>query len=87
MTNTCMNRHKLMRKIQQHGFAMLEAALYLDGHPNCQKALNYYNKQKEYYTGYVSEYETTYGPLSLKGNTGDTWNWIPGPWPWESEAN
>lgn len=87
MNNNCMNRQKLMRKIQQHGFAMLEAALYLDGHPNCPKALRYYNMQRDHYMRHVSEYESAYGPLTIKGNTGDSWKWVQGPWPWESEAN
>ncbi len=81
------NRQRLMRKIQQHGFAMLEAGLYLDGHPSCPKAMQFFNKQREIYLKLVEEYETTFGPLTMKGDYGNVWNWVQGPWPWESEAN
>ncbi len=81
-------RAMLLRKVQQHYFAMVETGLYLDGHPNCQKALSYFEKQKAAYEAYVAEFEATYGPLTFKsGVAGDTWSWIQGPWPWEPEAN
>lgn len=85
--NNTMCRQNLMRKIQQHGFAMLEAGLFLDGHPNCAKAMQYFNVQRTAYLKYVEEYEATYGPLTMKGDYGEVWNWVQGPWPWESEAN
>lgn len=87
MNNNCQARQKLLRKIQQHGFAMLEAGLYLDGHPNCTRALQYFDKQRDAYMSYLNEYEEAYGPLTMENNTGCSWNWIQGPWPWESEAN
>lgn len=88
MNNSCNNRSKLLRKIQHHGFALVEANLYLDGHPYCTKALEYYNRQKALYDKYVAEYEETYGPLTAHSGAGcDSWKWIQGPWPWEREAN
>ena len=87
MNNNCNTRSRLLRKIQQHGFAMLEAGLYLDGHPNCTRALQYFDKHRNEYLKYTSEYEEAFGPLTMKSNTGSDWNWILGPWPWESEAN
>lgn len=84
----CNNRSRLLRKIQQHSFALVEATLFLDGHPNCQRALQYFACQKAAYDKYVAEYEQNYGPLTAhSGANCDTWKWIQGPWPWESEAN
>ena len=84
----CGNRSRLMHKIQQHSFALVETTLFLDGHPNCQKALRYFDCQKALYDKYVAEYEQNFGPLSPHSGAGsDTWQWIQGPWPWESEAN
>lgn len=88
MHNNSSARSALLRKIQQHYFAMVEAGLYLDAHPRCRKALEYFEKQKTAHDMYVAEYETTYGPLTFNaGKMGDCWNWIQGPWPWECEAN
>ena len=89
MNNTnCSARNKLLRKIQKHSFALVEAHLFLDGHPNCQRALEYFTCQKEMLDRYVAEYEETYGPLTARsGACNDSWKWIQGPWPWEREAN
>ena len=88
MINTNCARSALLRKVQQHYFAMLETGLYLDGHPYCQKALAYFEQQRKVYEQYMSEYEAKYGALTFNaGANGDCWNWIQGPWPWECEAN
>ncbi len=82
------SRGRLLRKVQQHGFAMLEAGLYLDGHPNCRQALEYFARQRDLYLKYADEYEAKYGALTMMSETNcNTWNWVQGPWPWESEAN
>lgn len=84
----CQHRAMLLRKVQQHNFAMVDAVLYLDGHPNCRKALEYFSRQKAAYEKYAAEYEEKYGPLTPMSGVGcDSWKWIQGPWPWESEAN
>lgn len=88
MHNTNNSRSMLLRKVQQHYFAMVETGLYLDGHPNCRKALEYFERQRAAYEKYMAEYEATYGPLTFKaGAMGDSWSWVQGPWPWECEAN
>lgn len=86
--NNCNNRTQLLRRIQQLGFTLVEANLYLDGHPYCTKALEYFKRQKTAYDKYVAEYEVTYGPLTAHSIAEcDSWKWIQGPWPWEREAN
>lgn len=81
-------RAALLRHVQMHGFAMTEAGLYLDGHPDCRRALEYFRRQCELYQKYATEYEAVYGPLTNMAQTdSETWNWAQGPWPWESEAN
>lgn len=67
---------------------MIEAGLYLDGHPDCRRALEYFRRQRELYMKYAAEYEAAYGPLTIASQTDcDAWKWVQGPWPWESEAN
>ena len=52
-----MNRDELMSKIQETGFAVFDTVLFLDSHPACRVALDFYNENKHLYDGYVAEYE------------------------------
>jgi spore coat protein JB len=81
-------RETLLRQVQAYGFTLVEANLYLDGHPNCQKALNYFYQQRELYDQARSAYESKYGPLMASSNEDpECWRWIDNPWPWEMEGN
>ena len=80
-------RARLMQKIREYDFAIVETALFLDTHPNCHKALNYYHKIVAEKKKLVSEYESRFGPLTIYGNENQhKWDWINGPWPWEGEC-
>ena len=82
------DKHQLMNDIRTYSFAVLEAALYLDTHPRSRCALEYYKKYNTLLTDAKTEYEETYGPLSIFSGTSDEcWSWVEGPWPWEYEAN
>ena len=37
-----MNREKLMREIQEVSFALVDLNLFLDSHPDCKVALDYF---------------------------------------------
>ena len=81
-------RARLLRQVQNHSFALNEAALYLDGHPDNQKARAYFDKQRELWKQAVADYEEAFGPLtqnSLASTAGGAWSWVDGPWPWEGE--
>ena len=81
-------RTKLLKEIQAEDFALYEAVLYLNGHPDCQKALCYYRERKETLLDLKEQYESLYGPLSIYGNKDQNcWRWVDAPWPWEKEAN
>jgi len=81
-------RSQLLNQIQAHDFAIYETALYLDGHPNCKRALAFYNKEKELVSALKREYEQKFGPLTIySNNSNDTWYWVDSPWPWEMEGN
>ncbi len=82
------DRSRLLRKIQAEDFAVYEAVLYLDGHPDCKKALAYYERHREMAARLKAEFEKRFGPLrNENGSDGCAWRWIDGPWPWEKEAN
>ena len=79
-----MSREKLLLVIQKANFAMYDVKLYLDTHPNCQEALDYYRNAKRIKKKAWKEYTETFGPLSAEDVVDqDYWNWASNPWPWE----
>ncbi|GMQ58144.1 spore coat protein CotJB [Vallitalea sediminicola] len=78
---------KLMREIQQLGFAALDLNLYLDTHPDCKKAISDYNVIQRQYENKRRMYELNVGPLVNFGMSPSKypWEWLDGPWPWENE--
>ena len=81
-----VDKNTLLKKLQTLDFAIIEAALFLDSHPTNAKALEYYNKMLEEHSAVKKQYIDAYGPLTIKENTGNNWQWVKGPWPWEMEA-
>lgn len=80
--------NELLKEIQAEDFAVYEAALYLDAHPHCEKALAYYREHKCAVEKLKEKYTELYGPLTIyNGADCDSWQWVNGPWPWEKEAN
>lgn len=81
------DRQKLLRRVQICDFALMDVILYLDGHPNCRKALEYYEKYKGLREIAMKEYTSRFGPLTAMDNTNmEHWTWIDEPFPWELEA-
>ena len=82
-----MDNKELLHNVQDAGFAVVEANLYLDAYPECEQALEYYNQKVNEYENTVKEYEEHCGPLTAKANKGGKWHWIYTPWPWEMGVN
>ena len=74
-------------KLKALSFSLYETVLYLDVYPDNKEAICHYNKLISELEDVTEKYENKYGPLTLYSNTGDSWDWIKSPWPWESEAN
>ena len=78
-------RESMMHTIQMYDFALLEAAEYLDAHPQNPDALAYFKTQQARYRTAVNAYTRKYGPLQYKnGDYDNTWSWVSDPWPWEA---
>jgi spore coat protein JB len=84
---SCRERHALLATLQAEDFVALEAALYLNTHPNDSAALEFFKEHKAKAASLREEFESIYGPLTINAAKGDTWSWISSPWPWEKEAN
>ena len=80
-----MNNSDLMRKIQALSFAKVETELYLDAHPECEKALDYYKKIIAELNELMIKYQNENGPLFAEATVGNEWKWVKKPWPWQME--
>lgn len=85
--NVDMNREKLLKEVMASDFTIIDLHLYLNTHPNDQKALALYNSNVQRSRMLRARYESLYGPLSAHMSTSSyPWQWIQGPWPWEKEG-
>ncbi|MEG1774137.1 MAG: spore coat protein CotJB [Oscillospiraceae bacterium] len=76
-----------MLRVSRAGFALSDAALYLDTHPQDAAALAYYQKMRAIHDAAVADYTAQIGPLSANDVlTDNEWAWIKNPWPWQTEG-
>jgi len=80
-----MNNTSLMRKIQELSFAKVEAELYLDTHPNCRNALEYYEALLEELDTAMTKYQNEYRALYQQAAATDRWSWVDDKWPWHHD--
>ncbi|TCT16290.1 spore coat protein JB [Natranaerovirga pectinivora] len=83
-----MNKHLLLREIQELEFAGIELNLYLDTHPDCERALMDYNMISKELNKKKRMYEMHYGPLTnfAESPSQFPFAWVDGPWPWENKC-
>lgn len=80
-------RQRLLKRVQMYSFAVTDAALFLDTHPDNASALAYYNKYKKLYKEAADEFEAKYGPLTIMSErNNESWTWVNDPWPWEEQV-
>ena len=73
----------LLERIQKLSFVKGELELYLDTHPTCRAALDYYRKTLEQLEAATTEYHNLVGPIVASGvMNGERWTWVDEPWPW-----
>lgn len=75
-------RREMMMQLRSYYFAINDLALYLDTHPEDEKALclhrDYAKKAREL----SDKYQKMYGPLTINYPC-KKWRWLEEPWPWE----
>ena len=75
-----------LRAIQELSFVKAELELYLDTHPDCKTALDYYHKTVDALDKMMAEYQAKGTPIVAAGSIAkDSWSWIKGPWPWQKD--
>ena len=81
-TVDCEMRRDMMDQIRALEFGIVELALYLDTHPEDQKALCLHKKYCKEVKELKDKYQKVYGPLTINYPC-NKWRWLEEPWPWE----
>ncbi len=74
---------QLLKEIMEISFVLIETTLYLDTHPNDEKAIKIHNTYSQQYKEIIDLYQAKYGLLKYTGMSGYPWSYISSPWPWE----
>ena len=78
----------LAEQIRALTFVKAELELYLDTHPTCPTALDYYYQTIRELERLTEEYNNTVGALTAKEViTSDGWTWATTPWPWQQAGD
>lgn len=82
------NKEQLLHQLDLVSFAAYDALLYLDTHPDDEKACDYFREHNQMRRELLKEYADQYGPLTLDSMElsracGSDWDWVMQPWPWE----
>ena len=81
-------RENLLRSLSAVSFAVNEAVLYLDTHPDDPKAKAYLDRRIGDRQKALMQYEERYGALLIDDLLGsDDFNWVCAPMPWERGGN
>ena len=77
-----LNREEMAKKLKCYRFAIIELGLYLDTHPDDEKAICLHREYANKFKVLEDKYQKVYGPLTIHFPC-NKWRWIEEPWPWE----
>lgn len=80
--NNNKTREEMLKEIKCYNFAVIELALYLDTHPDDEKAICLHNNYCKTLRDLKDKYQKVYGPLNIYFPC-NKWRWLEEPWPWE----
>ena len=78
----CQEKEEMLQNIRCLEFAITELGLYLDTHPEDQKALCLHRKYSNELKTMKDAYQKIFGPLTIIFPC-NKWRWLEEPWPWE----
>lgn len=81
----CRNREELMKQLMAYKFAINDMSLFLNTHPEDERALRYHNEYVCEFNKIKDEYEREFGPITFETEM-DSWQWVTDRWPWEAEV-
>lgn len=82
---------QLLHHINAVSFAAFDTHLFLDTHPDCEEAKDYFCQMVAKRDKAIAEYERLYALLFADASCenscdGENWSWATTPWPWEKGA-
>ena len=77
-----IKRQEMIDQIKALDFAIIELGLYLDTHPDDQRALCMHREYCKEVKDLKDKYQKVYGPLTIFYPC-NKWRWCEMPWPWE----
>lgn len=87
--NCSCSREQLLQQINEVSFAVNDIHLFLDTHPNCQEAFDYYKEKVMERKKLMKEYSEKIGPLTADDvwkSSDNCWKWVKEAFPWEKGA-
>ena len=78
----CASREEMIGRIKELNFAVVDISLYLDTHPEDQRAICLHKEYTNELKRLKDAYQKIYGPLSIYFPC-NKWRWVEEPWPWE----
>lgn len=78
-TIDCEARREMIEQIRCYDFAINELALYLDTHPEDERALCLHRKYCKQAKDFKDKYQKVYGPLTINFPC-NKWRWLEEPW-------
>lgn len=75
-------KEEMLQQIRCYEFAINELALYLDTHPEDDRALCLHRRYAREAKDLKDKYQKVHGPLTINYPC-NKWRWIEEPWPWE----
>lgn len=81
-TIDCRIKEEMLQKIRSYEFGISELSLYLDTHPEDEKALCLHRRYCKECKELKDKYQKIYGPLTIDYPC-NKWRWLEEPWPWE----
>lgn len=78
----CQTREEMLEEIRCYKFAITDIGIYLDVHPEDQRALCLHREYCNKYKCLTDKYQKMCGPLTIDFPC-NKWRWIDEPWPGE----
>lgn len=75
-------RQEMIEQIKCLNFTIIELGLYLDTHPDDQRAICMHREYCKQLKDLKDKYQKMYGPLTIYYPC-NKWRWLEEPWPWE----
>ena len=80
------DRESKLWDVMMYSFAINDLNLYLDLHPEDKEANKIMKEMIEKEKMAKEEYTRIYGPLCVDEVSGNSFDWINSPWPWEKDG-